>query len=127
MAFRDLNYNLTCYRSKLKSLGYEYFIKCFKPAWDIAFNQENNMGGCRLEGVMPFTRHALSQILFALIGLVARANHLFYRFQTVSRVPYAIRPWYESCVRPVPPSDLVCSRTCDRYVFSHASSFRTQF
>ncbi len=56
-----------------------------------------------------------SQISFALLtGLVARANHLFYRFWTVFRVPYAIRPWYESCVRLVSPYDLAWSRTCDR-------------
>ena len=48
-----------------------------------------------------------SQCSFALTGLAARANHLFYRFRTVFRLPYAIRPWYESRVRPVSPSDLV--------------------
>jgi hypothetical protein len=39
---------------------------------------------------------------------------LFYRFRTVFRVLYVIRPWYESCVRPISPSDLVCSHTCVR-------------
>jgi hypothetical protein len=47
------------YRSKLKSLGYEHFMKCFKSAWNIAFNKENNMARWRIEGMIPFTRHAL--------------------------------------------------------------------
>jgi hypothetical protein len=34
-------------------------MKCFKPAWDIAFNKEHNMNGWRIEGMIPFTRHAL--------------------------------------------------------------------
>ena len=56
-----------------------------------------------------------SQISFALTGLVARANHLFYRIRTVFRVPYVIRPWYESCARLVSPSDLVCQCPCVRF------------
>jgi hypothetical protein len=32
MVFRDLKYDLERYRYKLKSLGYAYFMKCFKPA-----------------------------------------------------------------------------------------------
>ena len=52
----------------------------------------------------------MSQISFALTGLVAHANHLFYRFRTVFRVVYVIRPWYESFVRPVSPSDFVLPR-----------------
>ncbi len=51
-----------------------------------------------------------SQISFALTGLAAHANHLFYRFRTVFRIPCVIRPWYESRVRPVSPSDLACQR-----------------
>jgi hypothetical protein len=38
------------------------------------------------------------------------ANHLFYRFRTVFRVQYAIRPWYESRVRPVSPSNFLLPR-----------------
>jgi hypothetical protein len=34
-------------------------MKCFKPAWDIAFTPELNMAGWRVEGMIPFTRHAL--------------------------------------------------------------------
>jgi hypothetical protein len=34
-------------------------MKCFKPAWDIAFTKELNMGGWRVEGMIPFTRQAL--------------------------------------------------------------------
>ena len=45
--------------AKLKALGYEHFMKCFQPAWDIAFAKEHNMAGWRIEGVIPFTRHAL--------------------------------------------------------------------
>ncbi len=60
--------------------------------------------------------YAQSQISFALTGLVAHANHMFYRFRTVIRVLYVIRPWYESCVRPVSPSDLVLvERPCVRF------------
>ncbi len=51
-----------------------------------------------------------SQISFALTGFFARANHLFYRFRTVFRLRNVIRPWYESRVRPVSPSDLVLPR-----------------
>ncbi len=56
-----------------------------------------------------------SHISFALTGLVAYANHLFYRFRTAFRVLYVIRPWYESRVRPISPSDLACQRPRDRY------------
>ena len=45
--------------SKLKPLGYEHFMKCFKPAWDVAFTKEHHMAGWRIEGMIPFTRHAL--------------------------------------------------------------------
>ena len=58
-AFRDLNNDITGYRAKLKALGYEHFMKCFKPARDIAFTKEHNMAGWRIEGMIPFTRHAL--------------------------------------------------------------------
>ena len=34
-------------------------MKCFKPAWDIAFTPELNMAGWRVEGMIPFTRQAL--------------------------------------------------------------------
>jgi len=34
-------------------------MKCFKPACDTAFNKEHNMNGWRIEGMIPFTRHAL--------------------------------------------------------------------
>ncbi len=47
------------HRSKFKVLGYEHFMTCFKPAWDIAFTNEHNMAGWRVEGMIPFTRHAL--------------------------------------------------------------------
>ncbi len=83
--------------------------------------------------VRVFQRARLSQISFAVTGLAAHANHLFYRFRTMFRVLYAIRPWYESCVRPVSPSDLVCSRTCDRYACAlvvlvlYSKSFRHRF
>ena len=50
---------MTGYRSKIKSLGYEHFMKCFKPAWDIAFIKEHNINGWRIEGMIPITRHAL--------------------------------------------------------------------
>ena len=59
MAFRDINHDITGYRSKLKALGYEHFMKCFKPARDTAFNKEHNMARWRIEGMIPFTRHAL--------------------------------------------------------------------
>ena len=58
-------------------------------------------------------RTVRSQISFALTGLAARANHLFYRFRTVFRVLCVMRPWYESCVRAVSPFDLVFA-TCVR-------------
>jgi hypothetical protein len=58
-AFCDLNHDITNYKSKLKSLGYEHFMKFFKPAWDIAFNKEHNMKVLRIEGTILFTRHAL--------------------------------------------------------------------
>jgi hypothetical protein len=71
-------------------------------------------------------REILSQISFALTGLAARVNHLFYRFRAVFRVPYVIRPWYESCVRLVSPSYLVihCRHvrfTCALVVFALCS------
>ncbi len=90
-------------------------------------------------GTVPYgsvrygTVSLLSQILFALTGLAARANHLFYRFRTVFRVMYAIRPWYESCVRPVSPSDLACRRPRDRYASAlvvfvlYSKTFRHQY
>ena len=57
-----------------------------------------------------------SQISFALTGLAARANHLFYLFRTVFRVPYMIRPWYESRVCSVSPSDFFWgARPCVRF------------
>ncbi len=34
-------------------------MKCFKQAWDIAFTKEHNMTWWRIEGMIPFTRHAL--------------------------------------------------------------------
>ncbi len=43
----------------LKPLGYEHFMKCFKPVWDISFTKKYNMAGWRYEGMIPFTRHAL--------------------------------------------------------------------
>jgi len=61
-------------------------------------------------------RSCMSQITFALTGLVARANHLLYRFRTVFRLPYVIRPCYESCVRSVSPSYfLLGARPCVRH------------
>ncbi len=52
-----------------------------------------------------------SQISFILTGFFARANYMFYRFRTVFRVRYVIRPWYESRVRLVSPFDfLLCVR-----------------
>ncbi len=30
-----------------------HFMKCFNPAWDIAFNKEIDMGGWRVEGMIP--------------------------------------------------------------------------
>ena len=45
--------------TNFKALGYEHFMKCFKPAWDMAFNKDLNMAGWRVEGMIPFTRHAL--------------------------------------------------------------------
>ena len=59
MAFRDINHDITGYRYELKSHGYEHFMKGFKPAWDTAFNKEYNIAGWRIEGIIPFTRHAL--------------------------------------------------------------------
>jgi len=62
-------------------------------------------------GTVPYGtvlyRTLQSQISFALTGFFARANHLFYRFRTVSRIPYVIRPWHESRVRSVSPTDLL--------------------
>ena len=52
-------------------------------------------------------KEPISQISFALTGLAVRANHLFYRFRTEFRVLYVIRPWYESCVRPISPFDFL--------------------
>jgi hypothetical protein len=58
-------------------------------------------------------------------ALAVRANHLFSRFRTGFRVPYAIRPCYESCVRAEYPFDLVLARVlvsvnvfCPRKLFS---------
>jgi len=59
-----------------------------------------------LDGAI-FFMSAASQISFAVTGLAAHANHLFYRFRTVFRVPYVMRPWYESRVRSVSPSDVL--------------------
>ncbi len=76
---------------------------------------------------------AWSQILFALIVLAAHANHQFYRFRTVFRVPYVIRSWYESRVRPVSPSDLVIQCPCERFACAlvvfvlYSASFRHPF
>ncbi len=87
--------------------------------------------------LVPY-RTVSSQISFALTGFFARAivrtaNHLFYRFRTVFRALYVIRPCYESCVRPVSPSDLLlCSRTCERFtstrvvIVPYSRSFRHQ-
>jgi len=58
-AFRDHNHDITCNMSKLKTLSYEHFMKCFKPAWDIAFNKEHTITRWRIEGMIPFTCHAL--------------------------------------------------------------------
>ena len=78
--------------------------------------------------------YTVSQISLALTGLAARANHLIYRFRTVFRVPYVIRPWYESRVRSVSLSNfLLGARPCDRsaralVVFVlYSLSFRYQF
>ena len=74
-----------------------------------------------------------SQIAFALTGLAARAKHRFYRFRTVFRVPYVIRPWYKSRVRLVSPSDLVLlasARTtcvCVSSFVLYSESFRHRF
>jgi len=59
-------------------------------------------------------RTCTSQLSLALLtGLVARANHMFYRFRTAFRVRYVIRPSYEFGVRPVSPFDfLLGSRPC---------------
>ena len=55
--FREINND--GYTINFKSLGYEHFMKCFKPAWDIAFTKDLNMAGWRVEGMIPFTRQAL--------------------------------------------------------------------
>jgi len=55
--FREINND--GYKATFKTLGYEHFMKCFKPAWDIAFTKDLNMAGWRVEGMIPFTRHAL--------------------------------------------------------------------
>jgi hypothetical protein len=34
-------------------------MKCFKPAWDIAFTKDINMEGWRVQGTIPFIRQAL--------------------------------------------------------------------
>ncbi len=47
------------YKINFKALGYEHFMKCFKPAWDMAFTKNPNMGGWRVEGMIPFTHQAL--------------------------------------------------------------------
>jgi hypothetical protein len=47
------------YKATFKILGYEHFMKCFKPAWDIAFTKDLNMTRWRVEGMIPITRHAL--------------------------------------------------------------------
>ena len=55
--FREINND--GYKTNFKALGYDHFMKCFKPAWDIAFTKELNMAGWRVEGMIPFTRLAL--------------------------------------------------------------------
>ena len=55
--FREINNN--GFKTNFKALGYEHFMKCFKPAWDMAFTKDLNMAGWRVEGMIPFTRHAL--------------------------------------------------------------------
>jgi hypothetical protein len=55
--FREINND--GYKATFETLGYEHFMKCFKPAWDIAFKKDLNMDGWRVEGMIPFTRHAL--------------------------------------------------------------------
>ncbi len=47
------------FKTNFKALGYEHFMKCFKPTWDKAFTKDLNMAGWRVEGMIPFTRHAL--------------------------------------------------------------------
>ena len=34
-------------------------MKCFKPAWNTAFNKEYAIAGWRIEGMILFTRHGL--------------------------------------------------------------------
>jgi hypothetical protein len=55
--FRKINND--GYKSYFKALGYEHFMKCFKPVWDIAFTKDLNMAGWRAEGMISFTRQAL--------------------------------------------------------------------
>ncbi len=55
--FREINND--GFKTNFKALGYEHFMPCFKPAWDIAFKKDLNMAGWRVEGMIPFTRHAL--------------------------------------------------------------------
>ena len=42
-----------------KALGWEHFIKCFKPAFDKSFTVDKNKKGWYYEGLIPFTRYAL--------------------------------------------------------------------
>ena len=55
--FREINSN--GYKTNFKALGYEHFMTCFKPSWDIAFSKDLNMVGCIVEGMILFTHHAL--------------------------------------------------------------------
>jgi hypothetical protein len=55
--FREINND--GYKTTFEAPGYEHFMKCFKPAWGIAFTKDLNMIGWRVEGMIPFTRHAL--------------------------------------------------------------------
>ena len=74
-----------------------------------------------------------SQISFALTWLAARANRLLYRFRTLFRIQYVIRPWYESCVRLVSSSDFLLARlraydACALVIFVlYSESFRRRF
>ena len=44
----------------IKSLGFNHFMQCFKPAWDKAFHSVvRNKRGWELEGSIPFNRYAL--------------------------------------------------------------------
>jgi hypothetical protein len=57
--FTEINPLTRTARVHFNVLGFEHFMPCFKPAWNIAFTKKLNLDGWRIEGTIPFTRYQL--------------------------------------------------------------------